>query len=198
MVPEQKDLFMALDYEQVTKADGSGSPVATPPLRSTMLLEQMVRKVRAAIQNAGHTPLSVTPGSVPPEAFDHVVYMAAWRLVNSKAGLQMVVLTENGAYAPLATFNKAAEEWMDGRVEGGRRIGGIATHAITPPTDPCGRDWVNPVCVPVKGGGAFDYLTFNPPIKGTVRQGSLEAPVDLRTGSPQMFPKWAQDKLGSP
>ena len=190
---------MALSNEMVTKADGSGTgnPVAAEPFRSTMLVAQMVRKVRAAIRNAGHTPLSVAPNAVPPEALDHVIYMAAWRLLNSVLGLQTFIVTENAVYAPLSVFNKAAEEWVDGRLEGGRRIGGIATHAITPPDDPCGRDWKTAVSVK-EDGKTPDLCGSNPPIKGTVREGSLERPVDLRTGSPLMFPPGVREKLGTP
>ena len=203
---------MVLDAGVLAKCDGNVTPDAQPddpkddpsspnaaPLRSQMMLDQMVSNVRAAVRNAGHTPLSILPGSIPPEAFDFVLYMAAWRLINSTPNLQMVVITEKGAYAPMADLAKQASEWVDGKVEGGRRVGGIATHAITPPDDPCGRDWKNPICVPARGQEAtFDWSTFNPPIPGTVRSVSTLDPVDMALTQPGRFPDCVREELGAP
>lgn len=229
MQPERQDLFELLSAEVVFKCDANVSADSKPGdpfdpngvTRSGLLLAQMVRKVRAAIRNAGHTPLSVTADCIPPEAFDHVLAMAAWRLVQSQPSVQMVVITERGAYSPLGDMNRQAEEWVEGKVgAGGARQGGIATHAITPPTDPTGRDWTTAIAwmtdvedysnaelealtwtwkeMEALGYTAEEYAAMNPPIKGQVRSGSLELPQDLTTSNALTWPEEAlEGNLGT-
>ena len=189
LVPERTDLLMAITAKMLSDGDQAVTPDAQEddpppdpsqsPTRSQMWIDQMVRMVRAAIQNAGHTPLSCVPNAVPPEAFEHVVYMAAHRLITSTPNLAYVIVNEKGIYAPLAAMAKTSEEWVDGRAQAGGRIGGIATHAITPPTDPTGRDWTT--AVSVDANGKPDWCGANPPIKGTVFSVSVEPPVNMRT-----------------
>lgn len=227
--PERQDLFQILSAEVIEKCDANvavdsqAGDAFDPngPTRSALLLAQMVRKVRAAIRNAGHTPLSVTADCIPPESFDHVLAMAAWRLVQSQPSVQMVVITERGAYSPLGDLNRVAEEWVEGKVgAGGVRQGGIATHAITPPTDPTGRDWTTAIAymtdvddytdaelasltwswkeMEALGYTLEEWQAMNPPIKGQVREGSLELPQDLRTAGVLSWPADVRATLGTP
>ena len=231
VVPERADLLMVLNANVSANADGpvtadaqpddpNPNPLSDPPLRSQLLVDQMVRKVRAAIRNAGHTPLSVEPNAVPPEAFDRVIYMAAHRLLISTANIQRVVMSEHGVYAPIMSAAKEAEEWVDGRLEGGRRIGGIATHAITPPDDPTGRDWKTAATFPAdvadwtpeelagmdwtwEGMAAMGYTQAewaaltNPPIRGTVRVGSTLPPQNMTLQTPGWVASSVREQLGT-
>jgi hypothetical protein len=173
-VPTATDLLQVLSAEIIRKADANisadniadnpGAPIDTDnPVRSPYILQSVIDRVRAAIRNAGHTPLSVTANAVPPEAFLHVLYLTAYRLVSSTPSIQMFVLTEGGGvYAPFAQFPKQAEEW----------IKSIPRSGITPPIDPVGSDWTT-------AETACDG--DNPPISGTVRYGSTNRPADLTT-----------------
>lgn len=223
VIPERADLLIALSAEVVAKADGNvtadaqpDDPVAQPgtetPLRSKLLVDQMVVKVRAAIRAAGHTPLSVTAGTVPPEAFDHVVNMAAWRLAASTPNIQMYVVTEKGAYSPLGDLNKQAEKWIET----------LPKHAITDPDDPTGRDWTTAVTWMADvelytedelaeldwTWAEFEELGYsyaewqaitNPPIRGTVKSGSTGNQVDMSLQAGTLgWTAGNQETLGSP
>ena len=110
----------------------------TLPNRADFLMAQAVAQIRAAIQNAGSVPLSCTAGSVPPEAERYAIDIAAYQLIISTPNLKMVIITEKGTSSPFAVFYREAIEWLE-KVRKGI--------AVTPPTDPCGADWVNPVGV---------------------------------------------------
>ena len=104
VVPEKADLLAVISSKILNDADGnvvdgliSNQPIdQSKPFRSKVLLDLCVTEVRQAIRNAGHTPLSVYPGAVPPEAHLRVLYLAAWRLINSTPNLAMVIVTEKG------------------------------------------------------------------------------------------------------
>lgn len=138
--------------------------------RMTEILNLIVQQFRGAIQVAGKYPLSVTTGSVPPETLKHVLNMAAFELVNSQETLQMVIMTDKGAYAPFQTFYREGQQYLEAITKG---------RGVTIPTDPTGRDYVNPINVPFVnpippfnpalpvnfnwcGTGPNPYGTYNP------------------------------------
>ena len=121
-------------------------------------------------------------------------------------------------YAPLGEANRASLEWVEGKLEGGRRSGGIATHGVTPPTDPTGRDWVSAVALMADadeytdeelaslswtwremqalGYTAEEFAAMNPPVKGAVRfMGGRE--WDMSLGAPYLLPASAREALGT-
>lgn len=216
-------MIEVLNVDVLNRADGNVIPDAQPddpntqpgnaevPLRSTLLVRRMVVNVRAAIRNAGHTPLSILADSVPPEAAEHVLNMAAWRLVNSTPNLQMVVITEKGVYAPLADLNKSGEKWL----------ANIPKQGVTPPIDPCGEDWTTAVTWPSdvadwtnqellamewtwaemqQLGYTWDEWAAmtNPPIAGTVHYGSVCPPYDLNSATYGQWPDRSGALLGTP
>lgn len=119
-----------------------------------------VAEVRGVIQSAGRHPLSVTTGTVPPDAQWHTLVLAAWRLVNSTPGLARSFLAgEGGAETPLAKMHREAREWLWGK--GTPAVGGLAqgANAVTP-NDPTGADYLT---------AANDDITsasYNPSISG--------------------------------
>ncbi|OQB95211.1 MAG: hypothetical protein BWX84_00031 [Verrucomicrobia bacterium ADurb.Bin118] len=219
IIPERHDLLMVLDAKVIENADGTVSPTAHSgdPIedftqtRSAFLVQSAIDRVRAAIRNAGHTPLSVTPGTVPPEAFIHVLNLAAWQLVSSTPNLQMVVITERGAYSPLGDAFKAAEKYL----------AEIPIRAVTPPTDPTGRDYVNPVTwmddVEEYTQAELDALTWtwaefsalgysyeewskltNPPIRYTIKSGGVNPEQDMSLTPALTWRGTMRTQLGTP
>ncbi len=144
--------------------------------RATDIISLVVSQFRGAIQKAGKYPLSLTDGTVPPDLLKHVLNMAAWELVNSSQTLQMVILTEKGAYAPFQLFYKAAEAELEKLRKG---------YTIVLPSDPTGEDYINAINVPwantENGLPTYDSTkAINKPIR-PVRVGSQSGPVDLQT-----------------
>lgn len=164
---------------QPTQSSGSFDPSVDS--RGDEIITLIVNQFRGAIQKAGKYPLSITEGSIPPDLMKHFLNMAAFELVNSSQTLQMVVLTEKGAYSPFQTFYKAAEEELEKIRKG---------YAIVLPTDPTGQDYINPVnipwCAPWCCEGVSPYPPYdptkpiNPPISG-VKVGAISPPADLQT-----------------
>src|SRR5580692_3430648 len=135
--PESSDLSKVISAQLIAKSDENiGSDVESGQTfdpnadsRSAELIILVVAQFRGAIQKGGKYPLSLTPGTIPPDLMKHVLNMAAFELVNSTQNLQMVIMTEKGAYSPFQTFYKAAVEEMEKLVKG---------HSIILPTDPTG------------------------------------------------------------
>ena len=143
-VPNGLDILKVLNLQVMSDANQNVGPDVvegqtydpSAENRADNLVAMAVSQCRAAIQNAGGTPLSLTAGSVPPEGFRHVVNLAAYQLIISTPNLKMVIITDKGASSPFAVFYQEALQWLE-KVRTGI--------AVTPPTDPCGADWVNPV-----------------------------------------------------
>jgi hypothetical protein len=75
--------------------------------RLTAVLAGVVARVRGAIRKGGHTPVSLTASSVPPEAVQHV-----WTLALSALSLttpDLARYTETDAFKAART---AAEDWL--------------------------------------------------------------------------------------
>ncbi len=130
----------------------SQSPNWDPALddRATEQINLAVAQMRGAIQNAGKQPLSVTAGSVPPDALKHVLSLAAYGLVSSTLNLQYVLATEKGDISPLAANFRIANAYLEKVTKG---------MVVVPPTDPTGRDYINPINVP---WGAGPFVQYNP------------------------------------
>jgi hypothetical protein len=213
------DLSKVIDVSVIRKADanidatsledGLTTPIneippVTPPLDLTLdrrASEQItfcVNQMRAAIQLANKDPLSLTAGSVPPEAAKHVLYLAAFGLVNSSPSLQMVLMNDQGVYAPLQTNFKAANDYLAAVSKG---------KPVTPPTDPTGRDYINPVNVPWYGTSVSPYGTYNSampinPLVSSVRGGFNSRRVDMNTFDGLFLepapPWWPAGEIGQP
>lgn len=169
-----------------TDADSTANYLATPDEknvfdpaladRATDLINFVINQFRGAIQRGGKYPLSVTPNTIPIDLVKHVLNMAAFELINSTPNLQMVVVTEKGAYAPFQTFYKAAADEMENLRKG---------YAIILPTDPTGQDYINPINV-TWGTGTNGFPIYNPanainpPIE-PVRVGGQSYPQNLQT-----------------
>lgn len=128
--------------------------------RSNELVSTLVDTVRETIQNAGRNPISVTANAVPPKAFRHILNIAAFQLINSTPNLQMVIMTDKGAYSPFQTFYKEGMAYIK-RLEDG--------DPVLPPTDPTGLDYLT----------AVDANT-NPPISA-VSSAPMIGLIDLST-----------------
>lgn len=81
-VPVQTDIYQVMAEENVRRFDANLIPNAPPsgtpidysqPTRSGSLLNNYVSVIRQAIQTGGKVPLSVTAGSIPPEALPHAL-----------------------------------------------------------------------------------------------------------------------------
>lgn len=83
------------------------------------ILAATVERIRGAIRTAGRTRLSLTAGSIPPEARQHCFALTAQALLGSSLTIR---ITED--YGKLIT---SADDWLKG-VEEGR--------AVTSPADP--------------------------------------------------------------
>ena len=88
-----------------------------------------VARIRAAVKNGGQVPLSLTPSSVPPEAEQHALVLAARAMTASTANLGAVVVTMNGGIvSPFNDLVKIAEKWITDT--------GSGANLPTYPTDP--------------------------------------------------------------
>ena len=189
------------DQQTVTDALAAAATQNEPPLvdpnlddRATDQLDLAVKQFRGAIRLAGKQPLSITPGAVPPECFKHVLYLAAFGLVNATPSLQAYLMSDKGD-APLVMNFKRADEYLEKVSKGG---------GVVEADDPTGRDWLTAVNVPWSTGAniavnvpnaqgmliaalvASPYPAFDPtkpinlPIQPT-RVGASSRPVDLTT-----------------
>ena len=145
--------------------------------RATDLISLVVSQFRGAIQKAGKYPLSLTPGTIPPDLLKHVLNMAAFELVNSTQTLQMVIFDEKGAYAPFQTFYKAAESELEKLRKG---------YTIVLPNDPTGEDYLTAINVPCRGPGVSPFPAYdstkpiNRPLQ-PIRVGAQSPCVDLQS-----------------
>jgi len=167
--------------------------------RATDQIALAVAQFRGAIQNCGKQPLSLTPGSVPPEVFKHVLSLAAYGLVSSTLNLQYVISTEKGDISPLAANFRVANSYLEAITKG---------RVVVPPSDPTGRDYLTAINVPWFSStpspfGAYDNTkAINPPVEA-VRFGAGSRPVDLTTfdsigvGCPAPW-WWPSGELGQP
>lgn len=88
-----------------------------------------IARVRGAIQTGGRIPVSATLLSVPPEAEEHVLIIAAWSLVAGRqGGMDIVVVGPHGNISAYYNLYQKAEAWVKAAQDG--------TISPTPPTDP--------------------------------------------------------------
>jgi hypothetical protein len=132
-------------------ANGQVDPDA--PNRQNELVNLAISQIRAAIIKGGRIPLSLTAGSVPTGASIHVLFHAAWQLINTTPNLNMAILTEKGVSTPYAQFYKDACDYIKAL-----EAGGLAPR----PSDPTGVDYATAVSA------------TNPAISGVV-WGDLQA-----------------------
>lgn len=95
---------------------------ASGDVRVTKLLSLCVNIVRGAIGVGGRSPISLTPGSVPPEAVDVVLMLVVERLINSTPRLAKFVESDWAGWTI-----KDARDWVKEVRQG---------QAVTQPADP--------------------------------------------------------------
>jgi len=199
---ENTDQASLTATEAMAWGDASYRAAFDPTLedRQADQIDLAVKQFRGAIQIAGKQPLSLTAGSVPPDAcYKHCITLAAYGVISSTLNLQWVVATEKGDASPLTAAFREANKYLEAVTRG---------RVVVPPTDPTGRDYINPVNVPWPGiasGPCFDpnflipnanclppgvnpcvspfppfnaALPINPPVE-PVRLGAGNCPVDL-------------------
>jgi len=144
--------------------------------RATQQISMAVAECRGAIQMGDKSALSLEVGAVPPECVVHVLYLAAYRLVNSSPNLQMVILSDKGAYSPLTDNFKSAQKYIELLSNGKPTV---------PPSEPTGRDYLTAINTPWFCNSPSPFppynpdLPINPPVAGVRFGGSTRA--DLST-----------------
>lgn len=141
IVPTANDLKKVISHESRESADentdaAADSESAYEPANATRandLLSQAVTEFRQSVERAARYPLSLTTGSVAPEAVAHCLNWAAWRLITSKPNFKFAVITEGGAWSPFQKLYEQACAYFKSILEGG---------ACTLPDDPTGRDYL--------------------------------------------------------
>lgn len=122
--------------------------------RLDKLVPIVVNEVRGAILSAGRVPLSITPGSVPPEAVKPTLVLVVEALVYSTPQMQQFAQSDW-----LGWTIKAARDWIQSIREG---------QAVTTPTDPdptfvIGPDWGDFSGMEISGvAGRVDLTTDGP------------------------------------
>lgn len=143
-VPAGGDLWQVVSRELVLKCDedSEGGKDESEDFNSALdtraakAVSHAVAEIRGAIESAGRYPLSVTAGGVPPEAFNHALVIAAWRLCAIKPSLLAVLLADGGESSPMKSLYKEALEWVKMVRNGG---------SFVLPTDPTGADYTTAV-----------------------------------------------------
>lgn len=143
--PTGAQIASVLNLEIIRKANQNTAPDAAQPAngntdtdeqnRRDDLVNFAVSKIRAAIVKGGRIPLSLTANTVPTGATVHVLFYAAWQLINTTPNLNMAILTEKGVSTPYAKFYEEACNYIKAL-----EAGGLAPR----PSDPCGQDYANP------------------------------------------------------
>lgn len=214
LAPSFDDLFQVISAAIIAKsnenidADTLAQTLANPENRkawdaalddrATQQLALAVGQFRGAIQLCGKIPLSLTAGTIPPEVFKHVLWLAAYGILSSTLNLQWVIATEKGDISPITKQFNQANAYLELVTKG--RI-------CVPPSLPTGRDYLTAINVPWFGLAAQNpYPAYdntkplNPPVNA-VRFGSGSFPVDLTTSGSifgQLAPPWWPEGLGQP
>lgn len=142
--PAPADLQKVMSALVLGATDANTSPNAAPnaPIdpnaarRQQDTLTLTIQNIRGAIQNTGRYPLSVTPGSVPPEAEQYALVLAADIMTAATPRMDMVVASVTGMYVPWKDLVKDAKTWLKSVQDG---------DSVTTPTDPTGQDYLTPV-----------------------------------------------------
>lgn len=140
LVPAGGDLWQVVSRASVERVNedslggtaGKNSIDETLDTRAKKAVEHAVQEIRGAIEAAGRYPVSLTAGSVPPEAFQYALAVAAWRLCLPVPSLLSVLMADGGMFSPIGTLYKEACDWVKGVRSGAR---------FTEPTDPAGADY---------------------------------------------------------
>ena len=149
------------------------------PTRADAIVASAVLQLRANVQTAGRTAVSLTPGSVPPDAVRHVLNLAAGHLLQSTPNVQMVVVEGQPVFMRLYD---AAVKYFEEVARGSM---------VVDPTDPCGQDYQTAVSStnPAVCGVSWqdDYAADSDYAVGTVGDnagGKLTLPLDNLSTDP--------------
>lgn len=124
-VPSSADLAVVMNTQVL---------LPTSP-NAVAALALAVGRVRGTIQTAGRVPVSVTAGSVPPEALQHALVLTVALLTGAFPNLASLVDADGGKTG-FGQLVEQAEQWLDRIEKGASCIG---------PTDPVGMDGINAV-----------------------------------------------------
>lgn len=142
IVPTGKDLAKVLTVIVRNKANQNldentkdGDPVnPDEPDRQQAQVDMVVARLRANVGHASRFPLSLTAGSIPPEAEQYVLQLAAYGLITSTPNLQLAIMEQ---------MKDLLQKWKD---EGEKYIAGIGNgEPVTTPSDPTGQDYLTAV-----------------------------------------------------
>lgn len=114
IAPQVQDLEKVLSQLVLNATERmKNQPMGASNSRGTENLRMAVARVRAAILAGGQSALSQTAGSVPPEAEQHALMLAARAMTGSTPNVGSVVVSiSGGVYSPFDTLVKAAEKWL--------------------------------------------------------------------------------------
>lgn len=100
-------------------------------------LDMEVVRIRAAIQLAGISSLSLTIDAIPPEGEKHCAAFALQSLISSiPQYANYVISAPGGGKTGLEQIITQAQKWFDDISKGS---------PVVPPTDPCGQDYLTAV-----------------------------------------------------
>jgi hypothetical protein len=111
--------------------------VLAPLAGKAAALRLTVARVRGAVSQSQHVPVSATAGSVPPEGEEHTLVMAVALLAAARPNLAQLA-DEGGHQTGFGARVERAERWLDAVLKGRDEQGRVFT--VTMPTDPVGRD----------------------------------------------------------
>ena len=142
LVPTGNDIRKVLTALVFQKANQNlepetkdGDPVnLDQPTRADQQVSMVVARLRAAVNHSSRFPLSLTAGSIPPEAEQYVLQLAAYGLITSTPNLQMAIMEQ---------MKDSLTRWRD---DGDKYIAGLDNgEPVTEPTDPTGQDYLTAV-----------------------------------------------------
>lgn len=171
VVPAGSGLSKVLDPATLRSCDANTGANVPPnqtfdpskQKRSDDLVAMVVARIRGAVRNGGRVQVSATPSSVPPEAEQHALVLAAWALTAAKPVMSMVVVGPTGVFSPFKSLVDKAEAWLKDVAAG---------EPVTEPTDPVGTDGVTAVS------------DDNPAVTGPVNWGDYRGrKADYATGT---------------
>lgn len=158
--PAYTDLWQIVSRKVVLKVeeDSAGGADSTNDFDSSLdtrakeAVAHAVAEVRGAIEACGRYPVSATAATVPPEAVQHTLAIAAWRLCLPVPSLLSVMMADGGMFSPITTLYREAQAWVKSVREGG---------SFTLPEDPTGVDYTtavgdeNPAISSIKWGDSL-------------------------------------------
>jgi hypothetical protein len=131
--PTVGDLQLFLPQAVLTATDQVPDGQDTSQGRNAKMLALQIARVRGTIQKVGRQALSLTAGSVPPEAQQHVLVLAV-KALPTAASAELARYMENPEFKELCD---EARDWLKGVAEG--------KVTVMDASDPTGVDYLTAV-----------------------------------------------------